>query len=269
MAGDATRVQADFTAVWNTALTHYASQLETFCPPWSLVRDELLQPKNIAVANALMDNKHYPSIGPLAAQLGKQIKVVKDLQSDKLGAVIQEGLLKRCRLAVDSGVETLAFTFACFNLLREWPEKVLNVPMAKKAVKEFRKDLQATGVVLSSEINEAVDGWESGFLLPDAVAARQKAEAAKAAKASPAAPQPPASANAAQWEQDLIEDLGEVRNQCCRFGLAQNFPIPRGGLSKPKPATLILPGSFLLASISLSCSPQPKGRGQKGEARER
>ena len=207
---DAERIQGDFAAVWNTALEHYASTLESYCPQWALARNELLEPKNKAVAESPAFNPKYPEIGPLAQRLGKQVKVIKDVTSDKLGSVVAEGVPKRCRAAVDGGIETVAFGFVLFNILKEWPENILNVPMAKKAVKGVRADLAATGVVLTEELEETIKGWESGYLLPDNVAVRPKVEAQKAAKEAEDAP-PAADAGGkdgnAIWENELLQDL--------------------------------------------------------------
>eukprot|EP00959_Pyramimonas_sp_CCMP1952_P070627 1474896-Pyramimonas_sp.AAC.1 len=81
----------------------------------------------------MCDNPKYGSIGALARDLEEIYGAIKGVHADRHGPVVEEATMKRCRNAVDFGVETVGFTFALFCIVRTWPAEVVNVAQARVA----------------------------------------------------------------------------------------------------------------------------------------
>jgi len=135
---------------------------------------------------ALVDNKNYCAIGPLASELTEQIALIKSVHVDRAGFLMETALLKRCQEAIERGVETVAFTFLLFNTHRQWPKTLTNVPVARTAVKDLRAELVKTKVMLTTQMSKLLDAFACGDMLPDRVAARSAAAAAEAKDAAAA-----------------------------------------------------------------------------------
>jgi hypothetical protein len=158
-------------------LKDISGAIETSCPEYATERETLCD--NEQLVTALVDNKNYSAIGPLASQLTEQIALIKSVHNDRLGFLMETGLLKRCEAAVARGVETVAFTFFLFNTHRQWPKTLTNLPVARNAVKELRAELGKTAVIITPQMSTLLDAFACGDMLPDKVAARAEVAAAE------------------------------------------------------------------------------------------
>jgi hypothetical protein len=146
--------------------------LERGCPDWEGARESLCG--NAAMIQQLLDNKHYNELGPLAQELKAQMQLVKSIQADRCGFVINPLTMKTCAAKCDMAVETVAFTFFFFAIKRQFPDSCTNLPYTRKAVKELRAELAKTGVTLTKEMNQMLADYDAGEYLPAAVAERTR-----------------------------------------------------------------------------------------------
>ena len=118
------------------------------------------------MVKALIDNSSYKSIGPMAAELRLQVKVVRTLHADQIAPLVEPALLKRCLDQADHAVETVAFTFLLHHVVKQWPKSLINLPVTIKAVSDLKSELKRTSVKLTEQMEQVLKDYEAGIFLP-------------------------------------------------------------------------------------------------------
>ncbi|CAK0885524.1 unnamed protein product, partial [Prorocentrum cordatum] len=184
-------VQGAFGGSWSSNLAALRGAIEEGCPNWQWAKDTLLD--HVDLCDALCKNEKYSSLSPLAAEIKRQVKLIKRADHYPcLPPLVDPKGLKDSVIAGDLGIETVSFTFAIYKLLKSWPGSVLSKPEAEKQVIALKKSLEPSKVQLSDQINLELNRWEDGTRLETPFQPRAPAPPAAAAPAAePPAVEPP------------------------------------------------------------------------------
>jgi hypothetical protein len=125
------RLMNAFRVSWTHDLQQLEDGMNAACPDWEAGKENLLREPGII--KLLCDNvgTHYSSIGPLANELREQLKLVRALQSDTHGFILEPTFLARLTKLPSFGVETVAYTFVAWQIVNEFPQ-IESLPLKKR-----------------------------------------------------------------------------------------------------------------------------------------
>ena len=155
-------MQAGFGQRWQGDIAILTASIKEACPQWKDNKEDLFSHPEIV--KAMTDNveKHYPKIGPFCKELRRQLKLLRSLHSDSLGALLPKELLEEAANTITFGVETVAFTYIAWHVLYDLrgiendAMRTSKITAIKKRVTEEHK------VQLTSQMASILDSFAEG-----------------------------------------------------------------------------------------------------------
>lgn len=195
-------VEAVVAKAWLKDIDDLAAALSSSCPPWEHARQDLL--KRPDVLKTLMDNVslHYSKIGPLVNELKEHLRLLKVLDGDGHGFIIEPAKVKEKGALVSHGIETVAYTYLVWQLCKELPQ-IESPKLVKDRVDTIRQkvvcDHRVSLTPQMETVLKAVAAGETSdeLVKPDSPEAAEATEAAATSSAEvlpPPASSPPAPA---------------------------------------------------------------------------
>lgn len=202
------RLASAFREMWVRDLRSLTSEIQQACPVWEPFREQLCT--NPKVCEQLCNNPKYGSIGVLAGELKKQVKFVKVL--NRQGVMVPPDVVTEAASAADHGVETVGFTYFVFRVIRGFPKQLTTQAAAAAAVEQLKKELKPSKLVLTDEMNELLNKWESGAMLAINAASADSGSGAAGSEspaASPVAAQPERLSSPAASSAPVMSELAD------------------------------------------------------------
>ena len=94
LALEAQRLENRFATLWSADMDMVAQAIAESCPQWAHVKDELLDHPRVVQALVANVGQHYNSIGPLCNCLRDMLKIVRQVNTDGNGHIVDVGFLK-------------------------------------------------------------------------------------------------------------------------------------------------------------------------------
>jgi len=140
--------------LWSDTVLTNTETIEHSVPQgWQTTKETIMNAENAQVVKSLIGNADYLKLCQAVASLGEQLLDLKILATDSCGAYFTDpGLKKRSNKAIEDGTETVAVTYALYQLTILIP--TLPQEQRKSAVQKCKADVAAKGAVLGQSLED-------------------------------------------------------------------------------------------------------------------
>lgn len=117
---------------------------------WQAAKEALLDPEHKEVVSSLLGNKGYMELCTSVAKLCEQMDALKPLQGDGYAGPLAPDLRKRALQAISNGTDTVAITFALYQLTNKIPQ--LKKADRAPAIQDLKKKMKAKKACLGRSL---------------------------------------------------------------------------------------------------------------------